>query len=78
MKLPKGDGDIRSRDTEMTPVVLAGVGKMAKMRAVQVSRPKGPLELVEREILDPGPGKVRIKDERQSPGSPGADHRELI
>jgi D-arabinose 1-dehydrogenase-like Zn-dependent alcohol dehydrogenase len=36
---------------------------MAKMRAVQVSRPKGPLELVERDIPDPGPGKVRIKVE---------------
>ncbi|HEV2100835.1 MAG TPA: alcohol dehydrogenase [Stellaceae bacterium] len=36
---------------------------MAKMRAVQVSRPKGPLELVEREIPDPGPGQVRIKIE---------------
>ena len=30
---------------------------MPKMRAVQVSRPKGPLELVEREIPDPGPGR---------------------
>src|SRR5690606_19382792 len=30
-------------------------------RAVQVSRPKGPLELVERPIPDPGPGQVRIK-----------------
>ena len=34
---------------------------MPKMRAVQVSRPKGPLELVEREIPEPGPGTVRIK-----------------
>jgi D-arabinose 1-dehydrogenase-like Zn-dependent alcohol dehydrogenase len=34
---------------------------MAKMRAVQVVRPGGPLELVEREIPEPGPGKVRIK-----------------
>jgi len=34
---------------------------MAKMRAVQVTRPKGPLELVEREIPEPGPGQVRIK-----------------
>jgi D-arabinose 1-dehydrogenase-like Zn-dependent alcohol dehydrogenase len=33
---------------------------MAKMRAVQVSRAGGPLELVEREIPDPGPGTVRI------------------
>ncbi len=34
---------------------------MPKMRAVQVSRPKGPLEMVEREIPEPGPGSVRIK-----------------
>ena len=31
------------------------------MRAVQVTRPNGPLELVEREIPQPGPGMVRIK-----------------
>jgi alcohol dehydrogenase len=31
------------------------------MRAVQVSRPGGPLEIVEREIPEPGPGFVRIK-----------------
>jgi alcohol dehydrogenase/propanol-preferring alcohol dehydrogenase len=36
---------------------------MAKMRAVQVSHPKGPLELVEREIPVPGPGTIRIKVE---------------
>jgi D-arabinose 1-dehydrogenase-like Zn-dependent alcohol dehydrogenase len=34
---------------------------MAKMRAIQVSRPKGPLELVERDIPEPGTGTVRIK-----------------
>jgi len=34
---------------------------MAKMRAVQVSRPGGPLEIVERDIPEPGPGQVRIK-----------------
>jgi len=34
---------------------------MSKMRAVQVSRPKGPFELVEREIPEPGAGAVRIK-----------------
>jgi D-arabinose 1-dehydrogenase-like Zn-dependent alcohol dehydrogenase len=34
---------------------------MAKMRAVEVSRPNVPLELVEREIPDPGAGAVRIK-----------------
>jgi D-arabinose 1-dehydrogenase-like Zn-dependent alcohol dehydrogenase len=36
---------------------------MATMRAVQVSRPNGPLELVEREIPAPGPGAVRIRVE---------------
>jgi D-arabinose 1-dehydrogenase-like Zn-dependent alcohol dehydrogenase len=34
---------------------------MAKMRAVQVTKAGGPLELVEREIPAPGAGKVRIK-----------------
>ena len=34
---------------------------MPKMRAVQVPRAGGPLEIVEREIPDPGPGFVRIK-----------------
>ena len=34
---------------------------MPKMRAVQVPRAKEPFELVEREIPEPGPGKVRIK-----------------
>jgi D-arabinose 1-dehydrogenase-like Zn-dependent alcohol dehydrogenase len=34
---------------------------MAKMRAVQVTQAKGPFELVEREIPQPGPRQVRIK-----------------
>jgi D-arabinose 1-dehydrogenase-like Zn-dependent alcohol dehydrogenase len=34
---------------------------MPKMRAAQVSRPGGPLEIVERDIPEPGPGFVRIK-----------------
>jgi D-arabinose 1-dehydrogenase-like Zn-dependent alcohol dehydrogenase len=34
---------------------------MPKMRAVQVSKPNGPLELVEREIPSPSEGTVRIK-----------------
>ena len=34
---------------------------MPKMRAVQVARPNGSFELVEREIPEPGPGSVRIK-----------------
>ena len=36
---------------------------MPKMRAVQVSRPGGPLETVEREIPVPGPGFVRVRVE---------------
>ena len=34
---------------------------MSRMRAVQVSRPNGPFEIVEREIPGPGAGSVRIK-----------------
>ena len=34
---------------------------MAKMRVVQVPRPNGPLELVERDIPEPQAGAVRIK-----------------
>jgi D-arabinose 1-dehydrogenase-like Zn-dependent alcohol dehydrogenase len=34
---------------------------MSKMRAVQVTRPNGPFEIVEREIPEPGAGSVRIK-----------------
>jgi D-arabinose 1-dehydrogenase-like Zn-dependent alcohol dehydrogenase len=34
---------------------------MSTMRAVQVSRPNAPFEVVEREIPEPGPGSVRIK-----------------
>lgn len=36
---------------------------MAKMRAVQVSKPGGPFELVEREIPEPGVGQVRVRVE---------------
>src|SRR5262249_41078819 len=36
-------------------------GTMAAMRVAQVSRPKGPFEIVERPIPEPGPGTVRIK-----------------
>jgi D-arabinose 1-dehydrogenase-like Zn-dependent alcohol dehydrogenase len=34
---------------------------MGKMRAVQVSRPGGPLEAVEREIPTPGRNAVRVR-----------------
>lgn len=36
---------------------------MSNMRAVQVTRPNGPLEIVEREIPEPGAGSVRVKVE---------------
>src|SRR5947207_4360405 len=36
-------------------------GTMAKMRCVQVSNPKGPFELVERDIPEPRAGAVRVK-----------------
>src|SRR6266851_3519193 len=34
---------------------------MATMRVAQVTRPRGPLEIVERPVSNPGPGWVRIK-----------------
>ena len=34
---------------------------MAMMRVAEVTRPKGPLEIVERPIPEPGAGSVRIK-----------------
>lgn len=34
---------------------------MPKMRAVQVTKPGGPLELVERDVPEPGAGAVRVK-----------------
>ena len=34
---------------------------MAKMRVAQVSKPNGPLELVERDVPEPGAGTVRIR-----------------
>src|SRR5207247_1295876 len=34
---------------------------MSTMRAVQVPRPNGPLEIIEREVPDPAAGQVRIK-----------------
>jgi hypothetical protein len=36
---------------------------MSKMRVVQVTRPNGSFEIVEREIPEPGAGQVRIKVE---------------
>jgi alcohol dehydrogenase/propanol-preferring alcohol dehydrogenase len=34
---------------------------MLKMRVAQVAGPKGPLEIVERDIPQPGAGSVRVK-----------------
>src|SRR6202142_1204903 len=34
---------------------------MAKMRAAQITRPKGPIEIVERDIPTPAAGQVRVK-----------------
>jgi 2-desacetyl-2-hydroxyethyl bacteriochlorophyllide A dehydrogenase len=39
--------------------ILEGV--MAKMRVMQITRPNGPFELVERDIPEPARGQVRIK-----------------
>src|SRR3989441_10928149 len=36
---------------------------MSRMRAVQIPHPEGPLELVEREVPEPGAGSVRIRVE---------------
>ncbi|MGZ6077275.1 MAG: alcohol dehydrogenase [Myxococcaceae bacterium] len=36
---------------------------MATMRAVQVSKPNAPFEVVVREVRDPGPGEIRVKVE---------------
>ena len=46
----------------LAPVSLTNEGgNMAVMRVAQVSRPKGPFEIVERPIPEPGAGTVRIK-----------------
>ena len=34
---------------------------MTKMKVAQVTRPGGPIELVEREVPQPGPGEVRVR-----------------
>ena len=34
---------------------------MPKVRGAEVTTPKGPFEVVEREIPQPGPGSVRLK-----------------
>ncbi len=36
---------------------------MPKMKAVQVSKPNGPFEVVSRDVRDPSPGEIRIKVE---------------
>jgi D-arabinose 1-dehydrogenase-like Zn-dependent alcohol dehydrogenase len=42
----------------MTEIITGG--RYVKMRAVQVSRPNGPLEIVKRQIPEPGAGSVLI------------------
>jgi len=37
--------------------------RMAKMKAMQVSKANGPFELVERDVPEPGPNQVRVKVE---------------
>src|SRR5262245_66544558 len=46
-------------DQEIKTILL--VAPVCDNSAVQVSRPNGPFELVEREIPEPGAGAVRIK-----------------
>jgi threonine dehydrogenase-like Zn-dependent dehydrogenase len=41
----------------------AGGFLMAKMKAVQVSKPNGPFEVVSRDVRDPGPSEIRIRVE---------------
>jgi D-arabinose 1-dehydrogenase-like Zn-dependent alcohol dehydrogenase len=36
---------------------------MAKMKTVEVSKPNGRFEVVEREVRDPGPAEIRVKVE---------------
>jgi Zn-dependent alcohol dehydrogenase len=36
---------------------------MPKMKAVQVSKPDGPFEVVERDVRDPGPGEIRVRED---------------
>src|SRR4029450_11247246 len=48
----------RQRRTQLNQVLEVS---MAKMRAVQVTRPGGPCEIVEREIPQPGPRQGRVK-----------------
>ena len=42
-----------------------------KMRAVQVTRPTGPLDIVEREIPEPAAGQVRVDSEPPFDIDPG-------
>jgi hypothetical protein len=40
---------------------------MPKMRAVQIAAPNGQLELVERDVPEPGPGSVRMTPRNRTP-----------
>jgi D-arabinose 1-dehydrogenase-like Zn-dependent alcohol dehydrogenase len=58
---PRNHGQVRTVAFNVSAGRRSRRKVMAKMRAVQVTSPRGPLELVEREIPQPGPGAVRIK-----------------
>jgi D-arabinose 1-dehydrogenase-like Zn-dependent alcohol dehydrogenase len=45
----------------MLEALLKGGSEMAKMRAMVVSKPGGPLEVVERDVPEPGPEEIRIR-----------------
>ena len=47
---------------------------MSKMRVVQVTRPNGLFEIVEREIPEPGAGQVRGKVETRVASHGGRRH----
>jgi D-arabinose 1-dehydrogenase-like Zn-dependent alcohol dehydrogenase len=54
---------VRQQDEKNSEGEVICGGIMPKMRAVQVTRPKGPFEIIEREIPEPGGGDVRVKVE---------------
>jgi alcohol dehydrogenase/propanol-preferring alcohol dehydrogenase len=53
----------RRRRIRSTDLLAFIKGKHEKMKAAQISKPGGDLELVERDVPEPGPGQVRVKVE---------------
>jgi D-arabinose 1-dehydrogenase-like Zn-dependent alcohol dehydrogenase len=45
----------------MVKAFFQGESAMAKMRAMVVTKPGGPLEVVERDLPEPGPEELRIR-----------------